>query len=247
MHHRLNQNEGAGRQGVRGRWGWQREEQSCLVVSVRFSVAPGEAPLPARRARSHIRARDGLQLVQLLRQLAQHTRAKVGAALGHASVRAVGREGHAETGSREQQHAAASSLRQPRPPLAMQLGLPNASFSLDASLGKTAFFQTMLNGTFPDHAPPHTHSVGATSCHPVSMLYPHLPTWLKNTDPVITGVMQHFPLAQLKGIMQPQAVSRTADKQTLKHGLIMWGKKSKPVHAGWIDREPPNRNLELQT
>lgn len=49
---------------------------ACIAVAVRHTA------LLAGRSRSHIRARECLQLVQLLRQFAQHTGAEVGAALG---------------------------------------------------------------------------------------------------------------------------------------------------------------------
>lgn len=47
-----------------------------------IAVALGRAALLAGRSCSHVRAGECLQLVQLLRQFAQHAGAQVGAALG---------------------------------------------------------------------------------------------------------------------------------------------------------------------
>lgn len=49
---------------------------ACIAVALRRTA------LLAGRSCSHVRARERLQLVQLLRQFAQHTGAEVGAALG---------------------------------------------------------------------------------------------------------------------------------------------------------------------
>lgn len=49
---------------------------ACIAVALRRTA------LLAGRSCSHVRARERLQLVQLLRQFAQHAGAEVGAALG---------------------------------------------------------------------------------------------------------------------------------------------------------------------
>lgn len=53
----------------------------CLAVAC-IAVALRHTALLAGRSCSHVRARERLQLVQLLRQFAQHTGAEIGAALG---------------------------------------------------------------------------------------------------------------------------------------------------------------------
>lgn len=64
-----------------------REDQEQLdavkrLAVVCIAVALRRTALLAGRSCSHVRARERLQLVQLLRQFAQHTGAEVGAALG---------------------------------------------------------------------------------------------------------------------------------------------------------------------
>lgn len=71
--------------GRKGRGGDTDEERldavKCLAVAC-IAVALRRTALLAGRSCSHVRARERLQLVQLLRQFAQHTGAEIGAALG---------------------------------------------------------------------------------------------------------------------------------------------------------------------
>lgn len=60
---------------------------ACIAVTL------GGAALLAGRPGSHVGARERLQLVQLLRQFAQHAGAEVGAALGERPVHAAGARG----------------------------------------------------------------------------------------------------------------------------------------------------------
>ena len=65
-----------------------------------IAVALGRTALLSGRSCPHVRARERLQLVQLLRQFAQHTGAEVGAPLGEVPVHAVGEGKHMQrTGS----------------------------------------------------------------------------------------------------------------------------------------------------
>lgn len=75
-----------GRDAVKVKEGLREDEEEldafkrlavvCIAVTLRRTA------LLAGRSCSHVRARERLQLVQLLRQFAQHTGAEVGAALG---------------------------------------------------------------------------------------------------------------------------------------------------------------------
>lgn len=57
-------------------WDEQADGQSVSNVQAAvFSVLLGEASLPARRPRSHIGARVGLEFVNVLGKFAQHARA----------------------------------------------------------------------------------------------------------------------------------------------------------------------------
>lgn len=62
--------------GGRGLDAFKRLAVACIAVALRRTA------LLAGRSCSHVRARESLQLVQLLRQFTQHTGAEVGAALG---------------------------------------------------------------------------------------------------------------------------------------------------------------------
>lgn len=73
---------GKSKSGFKGGWGgggldaFKRLAVACIAVALRRTA------LLAGRSCSHVRARESLQLVQLLRQFTQHTGAEVGAALG---------------------------------------------------------------------------------------------------------------------------------------------------------------------
>lgn len=89
---------GRGSGYVRGR-GSRRGGRSGALDAVKrlavacIAVALGRAALLAGRPGSHVGAGERLQLVQLLRQFAQHAGAEVGAALGERPVHAAGAGG----------------------------------------------------------------------------------------------------------------------------------------------------------
>lgn len=67
----------------RNRDGWKTGLDAVKRLAIAcIAVALGSAALLAGRSCSHVRARECLQLVQLLREFAQHTSAEVGTALG---------------------------------------------------------------------------------------------------------------------------------------------------------------------
>lgn len=87
-----------GRDAVKVEEGQREDEEGLDAVKrlavVCIAVALRRTALLAGRSCSHVRTRERLQLVQLLRQFAQHTGAEVGAALGKRPVHAVGEGTH---------------------------------------------------------------------------------------------------------------------------------------------------------
>lgn len=81
---------------------------AVLYVALGLRLA-GRVPLLARSSGADVGARVSLQLVQLLRELAQHTGTQVRAPLGHASIHAAGRE---RTCQQEEENACARALLQ---------------------------------------------------------------------------------------------------------------------------------------